>query len=425
MPRVGDLTFRHLCTLLLLVLLASVLPANARHAAAQPPVDEPDGARRLFLPQLGASPDGAVSQAEEAEVDAAGQQGGGAAPLRLLVDADPGVDDATALLWLLRQRIRPITWLGVVTVAGNTDLFNATNNVLTLLEVASAGHIPVVMGAAAPLVQPLSKTGYFVHGPDGLWLQGLANPHDLRAVPQNAADFYCATLAANPGATLLALGPLTNLALALERCPEEMQTLASVVVLGGAKAGGNKTPVAEFNFWQDPEAAEAVLGAGLPVRLVPYDAFVQPTVELREVERLAASRDAATQFLAPALVQYVNVQLQNTGRATLPDAVAAVLAISPAEGRSQPGLVKLVLSESLARGQSVIGLAASERIAMLATDAELSELALRAFAYPPDPNFNLPWELGAILMREPDNADVVTAVPPQLLARRVISILRK
>jgi len=241
----------------------------------------------------------------------------------------------------------------------------------------------------------------------------------------DATAFYCSTVAANPGATLLALGPLTNIANAVTTCPATMQLLGNVVVLGGAKFGGNKTPVAEFNFWHDPEAANIVLAANLPLSIVPLDTFTVPTVQLRDVERLFNSRNPAASFLAPALQQYIAVQIQNTGRASIPDAVAAAYALDPTIGRSEPALVKIELAAGQTRGQTIVGLSVTERVAMIADDAELSLLAERAFTFPPDPNFNLQAELGAILLRQPDNALLLTATSSRLLTKHILPDLRK
>lgn len=204
-----------------------------------------------------------------------------------------------------------------------------------------------------------------------------------------------------------------------------MNKLGAVVILGGAKFGGNKTPLAEFNFWQDPDAANIVLNAGLPIKQVPLDAFTQPAVQLKDVEKLLNSRNAAVRFLAPALQTYVTVQIENTGSATIPDAVAAIFALDPTIGPVQPALVKLVLETGQARGQSVVGLSIAERLAMIADDAELSTLAIRAFAYPPDPNFNLQIEFGAILTREADNVQWLVSAPTNLLTKVLLPVLRK
>ena len=395
------------------------------------------GCQPVLAQEQGAAPDapttfmylpltinGAVQSASEPAASEADSHKQPAPGIKLLVDTDPGVDDAVALAWLASQTRRPVQLLGVVSVAGNTSLYNTTNNLLTVMEKIGRPDVPVVMGAAGPLVRSLTKSGYFIHGPDGLWFLGWQSPHDLSGLPTDAPAFYCSTLAAHPGATLLALGPLTNIAQTIQRCPETLRTLGSLVILGGAKNGGNKTPVAEFNFWQDPEAAELVLSAGLPITLVPLDAFSQPILAQKDVDKLLRQGTAAIQFLAPAIQQYTNVQLSNTGRATLPDAAAAVAALDGAAGVRYSALVRLVLDSVAGRGQSVIGLATSERIAMLATEDDFNTLADRAFAIPPDPAFDLAQELGAILWRAPDNATVVTSLPADLLTKTVLPDLR-
>ena len=349
------------------------------------------------------------------------------APLQLLVDVDAGVDDALALLWLLRQQERPVELLGVVTVAGNASAANATNNVLSLWEAAAVEGIPVVKGAEAPLIQPLSRTGALLHGPDGLWRQGQQPPYDQHDIPTDARSFYCTTLAASPGATLLALGPLTNVATALEHCPDIMRTLDNVVILGGARYGGNKTPVAEYNFWQDPEAAARVLGAGLSLSLVPLDAFTKSTFALTDLRALRRSTDPALKLLVPALSLYAAAQIQFNGQAVLPDAVAAAVALEAAAAQRQPALVRIVTEESLARGQSIIGLSDAERVAMLATDSQLSRLAVCALEPRSDPScprrINLQEAIDEILAGQPDNAQVVVQIAPDLLIETIFAQL--
>ena len=426
--------------LAILALLMFSLPPAAQ---AQEQPDEPDSAiPRVYLPFIGTAGLQSAPPAE-ASITAEELDRRNRTPLRLLVDTDPGVDDAVALTWLLSQNKVPVNLLGVVTVAGNTSVLAATNNALNVLARLQATTVPVVIGAPTPMVQPLSKTSWFIHGPDGLWFLGIQNPQNPAGMApdtRSANDFYChAVDSANvklvTGATLLALGPLTNIANAIIACPETMKTLGSLVILGGAKFGGNKTPVAEFNFWQDPEAAAIVLAAFASeldrpsiLRLVPLDTFTVPTVQLKDIEKLIDSRNAAASFLAPALQQYISVQLENTGKATIPDAVAAAYALDPRNGITQEALVEMVLEPGQARGQSVIGLSFSERIAMIADDAELSGLAISAFPPPyyfPDPGFNLGAALSAIYMREPGNAFIVTGTSDKLLTKLVLSDLRK
>lgn len=395
----------------MLALVQTAGPVRAEEPSSTPDTAPGVGDPALYLPLLGNS---AANDPEEEPPDP-GQD----ATVHMVIDTDPGVDDAVALAWLFAQR-RPLQVLGVVSVAGNAAITDTTSNALTMLEKLGRQDVPVIMGAAQPLAQPLSKTSYFIHGPDGLWYLGRQNPHDLAGVRRDAPEFYCATAAATAGVHILALGPLTNVAQAVRQCPDAMRSIGQLVILGGARFGGNQTPVAEFNFWQDPEAAAIVLDAGLPITLVLFDAFGQPAVTPEDLNKLLENSIPAIAFLAPALRQYADVQLANTGRAGIPDAVAAVVALQPNEGARQEALVRVLLEGGLARGQSIVGLTAGERVTMLATDAELSALAERAFASPPDPNFNLQQEMGAILMRAADHAQVVTSVDGALLTQTVL-----
>uniref|UniRef100_A0A540VJG2 Nucleoside hydrolase n=2 Tax=Litorilinea aerophila TaxID=1204385 RepID=A0A540VJG2_9CHLR len=327
--------------------------------------------------------------------------------LRLLVDTDLGVDDAAALIWLLSQHRYPLELLGVVTVAGNTTVENATNNVLLLLSLLERNDIPVVMGAHKPSNVLLSSTGKLIHGPDGLWFLGAQNPQEVDAVDRKAARFYCDMARTEPGAVVLALGPLTNLAQALRRCPADMANLGRLVVLGGAKFGGNTTPVSEYNFWQDPAAAAEVLQSGLPITLVPMDAFGQFSLSMADVASLQQDGVPAIQFLAPALQAYLGVQLQSGSAAVVPDPVAAMVALDPSLATLHSALVKVLDRPEVARGQSLIALSFAERITLIADDRELSQIADQVFS---DPGFDYLAAVGAILQREPDNALVAMDV---------------
>ena len=179
--------------------------------------------------------------------------------MRIIVDADPGIDDALALYYLRAQPDTEIVAIG--TVHGNVPVELATTNALRLVERLKLG-CPVAMGAAKPLAQPL-MTAENVHGEDGLG--GFAGDAPTTAYTRESAAEQLAGLArANPGElNLLAIGPLTNVALALQIEPRLPQLLDKVVVMGGAlNVPGNITSHAEANFWHDPEAADIVLGAG-------------------------------------------------------------------------------------------------------------------------------------------------------------------
>ncbi len=207
-----------------------------------------------------------------------------------LIDTDPGIDDALALLYAWGSP--GLRLAGLTTVAGNVEVAQATRNLFRLLALRQPVPPPVVaQGAAAPLGRPLvTAKGY--HGEDGLG--GLGDWPDVKATLSalDGPDFILdAARRAREPLTLIALGPLTNVALAVARDRPALAGLARVVVMGGAvDVPGNVTPTAEFNFHVDPEAAARVLDAGLDVDLVPLDATRQALLPRADLEGVLARR---------------------------------------------------------------------------------------------------------------------------------------
>lgn len=191
-------------------------------------------------------------------------------PRLVILDTDPGVDDALALLYL---RARPeLKLLAITTVFGNADVETTTRNALYLRQRLSLGA-PVHGGAAAPLSGPRGASPVHVHGQNGLGDLDLGRFVAPPSDPGPAHERIVEAVRAHPGVvTLVAIGPLTNLALALRAAPEIASQVAEVVIMGGAFDRGNVTPYAEANLHNDPEAAAEVLNAGWPVTLVPLDA---------------------------------------------------------------------------------------------------------------------------------------------------------
>ncbi|MFQ6101092.1 MAG: nucleoside hydrolase [Anaerolineae bacterium] len=325
-------------------------------------------------------------------------------PIELIIDTDPGVDDAAAIVWLLSQRRYPVEVLGIVTVAGNAAIENTTNNVLTLLDALSQPDLPVVMGAAEPLSQPMSHVSLLLHGPDGLWGVGFQNPHDLSGIPKDAPGFYCGQAAEHPGATVLALGPLTNLAQAVGQCPAEMRNFGQIIALGGSRTAN--APQMDYNVWQDPEAAEVVLSAGIPLTLVLIDASGEFTLDDDNLQDLMEDGNPAAQLIAGPMQMYAQMQAGFGGATEIAyyDVAAAMYATKTSLGTAESALVKVVTEESLARGQTVIGLDVGERVTMIASVEELNMLVYQFYS---DPDFDLMGAIFAILAREPDNAQVV------------------
>lgn len=204
---------------------------------------------------------------------------------RIVIDTDPGQDDAVAILLALASP--EIEVLGITTVAGNVPLPLTTRNALAVLELAGRADLPVHAGAAAPLRRPL-VTAEHVHGRTGL--DGVELPEPSAApASDDAAGFIVETLRREPPdtVTLCPLGPLTNLALAFGRDPEAAARAREIVLMGGAYFEvGNITPAAEFNIYVDPEAAAAVMRSGRPVTILPLDATHEVLTTPARLERL-------------------------------------------------------------------------------------------------------------------------------------------
>ncbi|MBS9402610.1 nucleoside hydrolase [Halomonas sp. TRM85114] len=190
-------------------------------------------------------------------------------PYPIIFDTDPGVDDAQAIAIALRHP--EIELLGMTTTYGNVDVETATHNALLLAELAGQ-PVPVAQGAAGPLVKPRHPAPAHIHGVNGLGDIELPEVKG-KADPRSAAQFIVDTVNARPGdVTLVTVGPVGNLAAALQLDPGLIEKVSQVVVMGGSiKEGGNVTPVAEANMFNDPDAAARVLTAGWPLVLVGLD----------------------------------------------------------------------------------------------------------------------------------------------------------
>jgi purine nucleosidase len=224
--------------------------------------------------------------------------------VKVVIDTDPGVDDALAIL--LATASPEIELLGLTTVMGNCAIDVATRNALVLLDVAGRPDVPVARGAADPIATPYLGPVPQVHGVDGMGDGGPLPSPTRGPIGQSAAEFLCATVAANPGeVTILAIGPLTNLALALRLRPDLDTLVERVVVMGGnAFVPGNATPAAEANMRSDPEAADVVFGARWPVTMVGLDVTHRVNLRGADIDRLIAAPTPAGWHLARALPLY-------------------------------------------------------------------------------------------------------------------------
>jgi purine nucleosidase len=193
-------------------------------------------------------------------------------PRSVIIDTDPGQDDALAILLALGNP-EAIEVIGITAVAGNVPLALTSRNVRVICELADRADITVCAGTDQPLLRPL-VTAEHVHGKTGLDGADLPEP-TMPLDPRHGVDFIIETLMTRPPGTvtLCALGPLTNLAMALIREPRIAPRIQEIVLMGGGCfEGGNITPAAEFNIFVDPHAAKVVFGSGAPVTMVPLDA---------------------------------------------------------------------------------------------------------------------------------------------------------
>ena len=206
---------------------------------------------------------------------------------KIIIDTDPGQDDAAAIMLALGSPELDI--LGITTVAGNVPLSRTSTNARIILEFCSRPEVKVFAGADRPIARPLI-TAEHVHGKTGLDGPQLHEPQ-MPLQAQHAVDFIVETLKREPvgTVTLCTLGPLTNIALALEKAPEIAGRVRELVMMGGGFfEGGNITPAAEFNIYVDPEAAAAVFRAGIPIVMMPLDVTHKVLTLKSRVEALRA-----------------------------------------------------------------------------------------------------------------------------------------
>ena len=269
----------------------------------------------------------------------------------IIIDTDPGIDDAIAIF--LALAVDELNVLGLTTVFGNADTPTTTRNALALLEVARQAHIPVVEGARRPLAMDYLGPVPHVHGHNGLGEAAL--PASGRAIDIDAADWLYRQVSARPGeVTILTLGPVTNLARVLSRYPNVVDLVGEIVVMGGnALVPGNATPAAEANMLNDPEAADQVFGGGWTVTMVGLDVTHQVVMPGIDIERITHSGKDTTQFLGRAVPHYRRFFEKTNGidGIYLHDPTAVVYLVEPGlfEGRSCPLRTE---TEGMSRGKT-------------------------------------------------------------------------
>jgi len=271
---------------------------------------------------------------------------------RVIIDTDPGVDDAFALLLAMRSPELQIE--GITPVAGNVPLELTLPNALRMVEIAGRTDIPVAPGASEPLMRRL-VTAQYAHGENGLGGAEFPGP-TTKPVAERAAEFIRQTVRKYPGeVTLITLGPLTNVATALNSDPDLARMVKSVVMMGGSLSGGNITPAAEFNFYVDPEAARIVFQSGIPLTMVGLDVTRKTTLTDEHQRTLAAAQNPVSQAAAKIARKAID-HTRESGFLVGPnmhDSLAVATFIDPPVVKLQEYYVDVETTGELTAGQTL------------------------------------------------------------------------
>jgi pyrimidine-specific ribonucleoside hydrolase len=295
----------------------------------------------------------------------------------IILDTDPGVDDAVALM--LAAASPEVDLLAITTVFGNVDLETTTANALRLRVLAGLGHVPVAAGAARPLVYPQAMRAAQWHGADGLGGRAAELPEPEGPVHARGAVALMADLlrAAPAPVTLVPIGPLTNIALLLAAHPDVKPRIARIVAMGGALSGGNTTEAAEFNIHCDPEAARRVLvEEDVPTTLVPLDLTLRCAVDGAWLDALAAAGPFCA--VLARIIEHYRAQFgASSGRDDVPlhDSLAVLEAAVPGILRPAPLPLEVVCDHGPGRGAVLADPipAAAGRLVDVALGTDLTE----------------------------------------------------
>ena len=267
----------------------------------------------------------------------------------IIIDADPGIDDAMAILLAGKH----FNILGITTVHGNTTVDKTTRNALKVLEFSAMTHIPVVRGSEFPLVQP-RYTAASVHGETGLDGPDLPDP-TTPVHSGHAVDFIIDTVMSKPDITLVPIGPLTNIAMALRQEPRLKNHIKEISLMGGSTTYGNVTMAAEFNIWCDPEAAHIVFTSDVPIKMVGLNLTRQAAATPEVIERIRNLNNQVGKIVAEMLTAYSERlrQLFGLSGGSLHDPCAVAWLIDPSLIESEKLYMAIELGGEHTRGMTV------------------------------------------------------------------------
>ncbi|MGH3359456.1 MAG: nucleoside hydrolase [Nocardioidaceae bacterium] len=271
----------------------------------------------------------------------------------VIIDCDPGIDDALALALAFSHENVDVR--GITTVAGNVPLEHVTRNALDLASFFGAPETPVIMGASAPLErEPVTAT---VHGATGL--EGYRLPRADGDAVVGASDYLIDTiLSAHEGEiTLVAIGPLTNLAVAVMREPLIAKRVREVVIMGGGRGVGNSTPVAEFNIFADPHAADIVMTAGWDIVMLGLDLTWQSGITQQDLDRIRAHHSEKSEAVLAWIEHYSKGETNPTGGGpAVHDACAVGWVADPSIFVARPAHVRVETQGARTLGETVVDL---------------------------------------------------------------------
>jgi purine nucleosidase len=273
---------------------------------------------------------------------------------RIVLDTDPGIDDALAILLALATP--DIALAGVSVTGGNCSLEQGVRNALAVAALAGHPELPIHPGCALPLLRP-ALTAPETHGDRGLGNARLPEPTQATA-SEHAVDLIVREIMSHPGeVTLVAVAPLTNVALAVRKEPQIANHVRELIIMGGAlRVDGNTTSLGEFNFTVDPHAAHIVLHSGFPITLVPWDITRDVLLKAEHVEQLLQINSPITRFVAAATSFYMDFHRAAFGYAgcSVNDPAALALAVMPDLAKTTPMHIEVEYQSELTFGKSVI-----------------------------------------------------------------------